>query len=220
MINGLIINAVICIVLSSFYVNIAIANKVNLPIVKLKTDLGNIILELERGRAPLSTCNFIRYVEGGLFDGGAFVRTLQRRKNDIAAPSVIQGAARNAKNRYFLDAFGGVPLETTQKTGLSHLSGTVSMVREEGIDSATSGFFIVVDDSVSLDYGGSRRSDGQGFAAFGRVKSGMNVVRAIQSAPVELAAAAPTKYTGHEWLAPPIKIVSAQVLRFGERCQK
>lgn len=97
--------------------------------------------------------------------------------------------------------FDPVPLERTRDTGLRHVDGTVSMARAAP-DSATSDFFVCIGDQPSLDFGGARNPDGQGFAAFGRVVRGMDVARAIQAAPAE-----------GQSLAPPIAIRTARRLR-------
>jgi peptidyl-prolyl cis-trans isomerase A (cyclophilin A) len=94
--------------------------------------------------------------------------------------------------------FGKISLERTNKTGLRHLVGTISMARDEA-DTATSDFFICVGDQPELDFGGKRNPDGQGFAAFGKVIDGMDVVRKIQQSPAN-----------GQKLTPPIKIISAK----------
>ena len=78
--------------------------------------------------------------------------------------------------------YGPIPLERTSKTGLRHVDGTISMARD-GPETATSEFFICIGDQPELDFGGRRNPDGQGFAAFGRVTAGMEVVRRIQQSP-------------------------------------
>jgi peptidyl-prolyl cis-trans isomerase A (cyclophilin A) len=96
------------------------------------------------------------------------------------------------------DGFPPIPLERTSVTGLQHTDGTISMARGQP-DSATSGWFICINDQPALDFGGARNPDGQGFAAFGRVVQGMDVVRKIQQAPNAEA----------QRLTPPIRIVKA-----------
>jgi peptidyl-prolyl cis-trans isomerase A (cyclophilin A) len=93
-----------------------------------------------------------------------------------------------------------VPLERTSVTGLRHLDGTLSMARD-GPDTATSDFFICIGDQPSLDFGGKRNPDGQGFAAFGHVVGGMDVVRRIQAAPAD-----------GQSLTPPVRIRSITVV--------
>ena len=93
-----------------------------------------------------------------------------------------------------------LPLERTRDTGLRHLDGTLSMARA-GPDTATSDFFICIGDQPELDFGGKRNPDGQGFAAFGRVTKGMDVVRRIQQAPAE-----------GQTLTPPVSILNIERL--------
>jgi peptidyl-prolyl cis-trans isomerase A (cyclophilin A) len=107
---------------------------------------------------------------------------------------VIQAGIDPARER---DGFPAIPLERTSVTGILHKDGTISMARA-GPGTATSDFFICIGDQPSLDFGGARNPDGQGFAAFGRVVSGMDVVRAIHGAPAE-----------GETLTPPITITRA-----------
>ena len=99
--------------------------------------------------------------------------------------------------------FPPIALERTSVTGLLHKDGAISMARGMP-DSATSGWFICINDQPSLDFGGARNPDGQGFAAFGRVVSGMDVVRKIQQAP---SSADRKTNTEAQRLTPPIKII-------------
>lgn len=147
-----------------------------IPNVVIHTDRGDIWLGLHIHAAPATVCNFLRYVQAEAYDGGAFFRTVVAETNANPNPiSVIQAATPAGSD----DAgFGPIPLERTRDTGLRHLAGTISMARD-GPDSATSSFFIVVEDAPALDFGGARNPDGQGFAAFGSVSGGMEVVRAI-----------------------------------------
>ena len=150
------------------------------PIVILHTVQGDIILELDLEHAPVTTCNFLRYVEPGLYAGGSFFRTVVSETNANPNPiDVIQAATPTGSDD---PGFGPIPLERTIDTGQRHAAGTISMARD-GPDTATSSFFIVVKDTPSLDFGGARNPDGQGFAAFGRVISGMEIVQAIHAAP-------------------------------------
>jgi peptidyl-prolyl cis-trans isomerase A (cyclophilin A) len=95
---------------------------------------------------------------------------------------IIQAGIDPAKRS---EGFGPIPLERTSVTGLKHLIGTVSMARGTAADTATSDFFICLDDQPSLDFGGKRFDDAQGAAAFGHVLKGMEVVRRIQQQPVK-----------------------------------
>ena len=178
------------------------------PQVRVQTEIGDIVLELEPRRAPDTTANFLKYVDAGHYDGGTFHRTV-RMNNQPESPvkiEVIQAgvAADKAKQ-----GFPALPLERTSVTGILHKDGVVSMARGTP-DSATSGWFITINDQPSLDFGGARNPDGQGFAAFGRVVSGMDVVRKIQASP-----SSSTMSTNAEAqrLTPPIKIVKVSRLK-------
>jgi peptidyl-prolyl cis-trans isomerase A (cyclophilin A) len=165
--------------------------------VRVQTELGDIVLEIERERAPNTAANFLRYLDAGHYDGGVFHRTV-KMDNQPDSPvkiEVIQAGVNPARAG---EGFPPIPLERTSVTGLRHTNGAISMARGMP-DSATSGWFICINDQPSLDFGGARNPDGQGFAAFGRVVQGMEVVRAIQRAP----------NTDAQRLTPPIKILKA-----------
>ena len=161
--------------------------------VLVDTELGEIELEIYAGRAPLTAANFLKYVNDKHFNGGSFVRTLTPENQRTAeTPIEIIQAVVVAKDK---DAFPAIALERTSFTELKHLDGTVSMARGEP-DSATSSFFICIGDQPALDFGGSRHPDGQGFAAFGKVIRGMDIVRKIHMSRAQ----------GEE-LKPPIRIL-------------
>jgi peptidyl-prolyl cis-trans isomerase A (cyclophilin A) len=143
----------------------------------VKTSLGNITIELYPGKAPLTVANFLKYVDAGLYNGSSFFRavTLKNQPKDSVKIEVIQGGDVDS-----LKEFAPIPLETTTETGLLHKNGTISMARGKPA-SATSSFFICINDQPSLDFGGKRNRDGQGFAAFGRVTEGMDIVKKIQN---------------------------------------
>lgn len=165
-----------------------------IPNVVIHTDHGDILLGLDIYQAPITVCNFLRYVEAGSYTDGSFFRTVVSATNDNPNPiDVIQAATPAGSD----DAgFGAIPLERTRDTGLSHKAGVISMARD-GPDTATSSFFIVVDDTPALDFGGGRNPDGQGFAAFGGVVGGMDVVRTIQALPAtDEAIDAPVRILG------------------------
>lgn len=149
--------------------------------VTVATSAGEFEIEVDLAHAPVTAENFLKYVDGGLYDGGRFHRTV-RPDNQATRPvkiDVIQGAANEAKKGEFRPP---IALERTSVTGLRHTDGAVSMARS-GPDTATHEFFICIGDQPSLDFGGARNPDGQGFAVFGRVTRGMDVVRAIHAAP-------------------------------------
>jgi peptidyl-prolyl cis-trans isomerase A (cyclophilin A) len=165
--------------------------------VLLATELGDIEIEIDVPRAPVTAANFLRYVDSGDYDGGQFHRTVTRENqpDNPVKIEVIQASVAEARKSA---ERAPIPLERTTKTGLSHVDGTLSMARGEP-DSATSSFFICIGEEPELDFGGRRNPDGQGFAAFGRVISGMEVVRKIQASPRE-----------EQRLTPPIRILSAR----------
>ena len=151
--------------------------------VVIETSAGEIEAEIDTVRAPITGANFLKYVDAGLFDGGRFFRTV-RPDNQVDKPvkiAVIQAAASRDKRGQF---FPAIPLERTNATGITHKDGTLSMARSTP-DTARDSFSIVIGDQPEMDFGGARQPDGQGFAAFGRVVAGMDVVRAIQMGPAK-----------------------------------
>ena len=166
--------------------------------VVIHTERGDIALTLDAAHAPISTCNFLRYVEAGRYADGTFFRTVVAATNANPYPiDVIQAQTTAGSDD---PGLGAITLERTRDTGLSHVAGTISMARD-GPDTATSSFFIVTQDTPALDFGGGRNPDGQGFAAFGHVTTGLDLVRAIQALPaVDEAIAEPVKITSVELL--------------------
>jgi peptidyl-prolyl cis-trans isomerase A (cyclophilin A) len=162
-------------------------------LVRVETALGNIDIAVDTKRAPITAGNFLKYVDGGFYDGGRFHRATRPDNYtptppDKPAMEIIQGGINPERRR---DGFPAIPLERTSVTGIKHVVGTVSMARTPAADSARSDFFICLDDQPSLDFGGKRFDDGQGGGAFGRVVKGMDVVRKIQQQPVEKQALTP-----------------------------
>ena len=178
-----------------------------IPLVIIHTDRGDIAVGLRIYEAPETVCNFLRYADAGAYNGGSVFRTVMAETDDNPNPiDVIQAATPSGADD---PGVGPIPLERTRDTGLKHLAGTISMARD-GPDTATSSFFIVVGDAPALDYGGLRHPDGQGFAAFGGVAGGMDVVRAIQALPAS-----------DEQISRPVKILSVKLLtEFPSRCRK
>ncbi|MEZ5759259.1 MAG: peptidylprolyl isomerase [Emcibacteraceae bacterium] len=169
--------------------------------VKLETTMGDIHIELYADKAPITVANFLRYIDGGYFDGGAFYRVVRmdnQQQNRIKI-EVIQGGMSGDSN---IGAFPPIKLERTTKTGIKHEDGTISMARDNP-DSASLEFFICINDQPSLDYGGMRNPDGQGFAAFGKVTKGMDVVRAIQQVKT-IAPNDPNEYTAGQKVMEPV----------------
>lgn len=163
-----------------------------------ETELGNITMEVDVARAPISAANFLKYVDGKFYDGGQVHRAV-RPDNTVRHDIEIQVIQFSIARGRLREQFPAIPLERTSVTGLKHVDGTLSMARS-GPDTANSSFSIVIGDQPSLDFGGKRNADGQGFAAFGRVTAGMDVVKKIQASRT-----AP----GSENLEPVIKVVRA-----------
>jgi peptidyl-prolyl cis-trans isomerase A (cyclophilin A) len=162
--------------------------------VLIQTEKGNIEIELNPAQAPVTVANFLRYVDGKYYDGGRFHRTvtLDNQPDNKIKIEVIQAGIDPDKAKKELEP---IKLERTRDTKISHKNGTISMARD-GPDTATSDFFICIGNQPELDFGGKRNPDGQGFAAFGRVTKGMDVVKKIQAAPAE-----------GQTLSPPVKIL-------------
>ena len=142
----------------------------------ITTELGDITIELYPKKAPVTVANFLKYVDAGLYNGSTFFRsvTMNNQPKDSVKIEVIQGG-----NVDSLKQFPPIAIETTAQTNLRHRNGAISMARS-GPNSATCSFFICINDQPSLDFGGKRNKDGQGFAAFGKVTAGMDVARKIQ----------------------------------------
>jgi peptidyl-prolyl cis-trans isomerase A (cyclophilin A) len=170
--------------------------------VVVETAKGAITIEVDPAHAPITAANFLRYVDGHFYDGGVINRAV-RPENTIRHDVEIQVIQFQIDPARAREVFAPIALERTSVTGLSHKNGTVSMARTSA-DSATASFFITIGDQPELDYGGKRNADGQGFAAFGRVIAGADVVRAIHQSPTGRQGAYAT-----ETLDPTIAIVRA-----------
>lgn len=142
----------------------------------ISTEAGNILIEVFPEQAPVTTANFLQYVERGDFEGASFFRVVRmdNQPNDSIRIEVIQGSFTADEN-----SLPAIPHETTEQSGILHKDGVVSMARSNP-GTASNSFFICINDQPSLDYGGMRNPDGQGFSAFGKVVEGMDVVRKIQ----------------------------------------
>lgn len=148
------------------------------PRVRIQTSIGEIELELDAKQAPKTVANFLHYVHEGWYSDGAFHRTVtaDNQPDNLVKIEVIQASADKQKSKLFPDP---ILLERTRDTGLKHLDGSISMARGAP-DSARDAWFICIGDQPELDFGGNRNQDGQGFAVFGRVVKGMDVVKKIQ----------------------------------------
>jgi peptidyl-prolyl cis-trans isomerase A (cyclophilin A) len=168
--------------------------------VRVATSLGDITIEVDTVRAPTTAANFLKYVDAGFYTNGRFHRVTRKDNYTVSLPNrpmmeIIQGGI-NPERRP--QAFPPIPLERTSVTGITHVTGVVSMARGTAADTATSDFFILLNDQPSLDFGGKRFDDEQGAAAFGRVVAGMEIVSKIQQQPAD-----------GQSLKPPIAILGA-----------
>jgi peptidyl-prolyl cis-trans isomerase A (cyclophilin A) len=164
--------------------------------VAIDTSLGRIVVALDRGHAPITTANFLHYVDTHRLDGESFYRAMHS-----ATSNLIQGGIRSDARKLFPP----IAHEPTSKTGLHNVAGTISMAAA-GPGTARSDFFILVSDVPAFD-AGDPQGDPNGFAAFGHVIEGMDVVKKIFDAPVSA-----TKGEGAmkgQMLDPPVKIVKA-----------
>jgi len=166
----------------------------------IETELGNIEVELYVKEAPVTASNFIRYVKEQRYKEATFYRvvTMDNQPDSKIKIEVVQGGLFEDEHPQMLPP---IIHENTEETGIKHLDGVISMARY-GPGTATSEFFICVGDQPSLDFGGLRNSDYHGFAAFGKVVQGMDVVREIQKQPEE-----------DQYLTPRIKILSIRITR-------
>lgn len=170
--------------------------------VAMVTSQGTILLALDKTHAPLTTANFLKYVDAKKLDGTTFYRAMHLDWGDEPS-GLLQGGLQGIK------VLAPVAHEPTNVTGLHHTSGTISMARYAP-GTATADFTIMIGDVLSLDASPASENPDlrPGFAAFGHVVSGMDVVRKIWDAPRSA-----TKGEGvmrGQMLEPPVKILSAR----------
>jgi peptidyl-prolyl cis-trans isomerase A (cyclophilin A) len=169
--------------------------------VRIVTSEGPILLELEKENAPVTTANFLKYVDLKRYDGISFYRAVA--VPDEPSQGFIQGGIREDARKILPP----IAHEPTTKTGLHHTDGAISMARNAP-GSATSDFFIIVGDMSYMDANPSAPGDNQGYAVFGHVVEGMDVVKKILAAP-----RSPTAGAGvmkGQFLAAPVKILTAR----------
>jgi peptidyl-prolyl cis-trans isomerase A (cyclophilin A) len=174
------------------------APKEDLVPVAIDTSLGRIVVALDRGHAPKTTANFLRYVDTHRYDGETFYRAMPASDG---SPALIQGGIKSDARKLLPP----VAHEPTSKTGLKNVAGAVSMARL-GPGSAKADFFILLNDIPGFDAGGEG-GDADGYAVFGHVVEGMDVVKKIYEAPTN-----PSKGEGvmkGQLLDPPVKIIKA-----------
>jgi peptidyl-prolyl cis-trans isomerase A (cyclophilin A) len=175
------------------------APKDDLVPVAIDTSLGRIVVALDRTHAPVTTANFLHYVDAHRFDGESFYRAMQAP--GMPGGGLIQAGVRSDARKLFPP----IAHEPTSQTGLRNTAGAISMANA-GPGTARADFFILLSEIPSLDAGGPG-GDANGFAVFGRVVEGMDVAKRIFEAPVS-----PTKGEGAmkgQMLDPPVKIVKA-----------
>jgi peptidyl-prolyl cis-trans isomerase A (cyclophilin A) len=171
--------------------------------VTLATELGDITLEIYLSRAPLSAGSFLAHVDKGLYENAMFYRVVSP-DNDNGDPviSVVQGGVPDDD-----ESLPPVTLETTKMTGITHQDGVISLARGAPDSGSGAAFFICLGAQPSLDFGGMRNPDGLGFAAFGRVVAGMDVVRDIHRQDADGHSDSP--YTQGQMLSKPVLILKA-----------
>ena len=153
------------------------------PHVEIQTDFGDIEVEVYPSKAQKSVAAFLSYVDSGLYKNGSFYRVLKEENQPSSAfkSELIQGGIWQTNSRK-VSSLPGIPHETTQQSGILHLNGTVSLARTTP-GTASSEFFICVGDQPSYDYGNNANPDKLGYAAFGRVVKGMDIVKMIHGQP-------------------------------------
>lgn len=173
-----------------------------LPRVVMETPEGKIVVEVDTVRAPKTAANFLRYVDDGLYKGARFYRAVRKDNdpNPKLPMQIIQGGISPAAS-----PLPPVGHETTQATGLKHDDGAISVARLAP-GTAGSEFFIVIGQAPGLDFGPGRNPDGQGYAVFGHVVEGMDVVRRINTGP----AGGGDSYTTGQVLTAPVPITSVK----------
>jgi peptidyl-prolyl cis-trans isomerase A (cyclophilin A) len=173
-----------------------------LPRVKLETAQGDIVIELETEKAPITAKNFLRYVDKGLFNGATFYRASRPKDYTATDYGSVQGGLQNDPKK----VLPPIAHEPTTKTGLHHTNGVISMGRHAP-GTAQADFFICLGDQTYLDADPKDPKANPGFAAFGHVVSGLEVVQKIIGLPVD-----PNKGEGvmkGEMLKAPVKITRA-----------
>ncbi len=170
--------------------------------VAIETAVGTITVELYGDKAPITVGNFLRYVDEKRFDGGEFYRTV--RVEALPNAGLVQGGCHGDRKRLLPP----IAHEPTSQTGLRHKVGTLSMPRRE-LGSANGEFFICLEDAPWYDVNPIKPGDNLGYAAFGQVIEGMDVVLAIHAMPVSATEGADYGMAG-QILDPPVKFRSAR----------
>lgn len=153
------------------------------PTIKIESIFGNIYVELYPDKAPKTVAGFLSFVDSGYFKNTSFYRILKREEQPSNAfkTDLIQGGLWET-NLKLEQKIHGLPLETTKETGILHKTGVISLARSTP-ESGKTEFFICLGDQPVYDYGGEASNDKLGYAAFGKVVKGMDVVKKIHSQP-------------------------------------
>lgn len=172
------------------------------PHVLIETNFGDIEVELYPDKAPKSVAAFLSYVDSGFYKKSSFYRVLKEEDQPSGSfkSELIQGGIWQTNYKKGI-SLAGIPHEPTNKTGILHKEGTISLARTTP-GTASSEFFICVGDQPAYDYGGDANPDRQGFAAFGKVFKGMNIVRKIYKQP-----------DNNESFDPPIEILDIKRIK-------
>src|SRR5262245_12829741 len=170
------------------------------PVIEIKTDFGSITAELYADKAPITVANFLRYITEKKVHNPTFYRVVRTEPDNQPDKDVkiqvLQGGLTDVPD----EVLPKIAHETTKMTGVLHKDGVLSMARDEP-GTATHHFSICIGDQPELDFGGKRNPDGQGFAAFGKVTKGMDVVKKIHEQPAQ-----------GQSLRPKIKMLEVSVL--------
>lgn len=172
----------IFLVIIAFYFVCCSSPQYKNPHVVIETKFGKIEVELYPDQAPKSVAAFLRFVDSGCYKNASFYRVLNDDNQPSNAPKseLIQGGIWKTNNK-LATAIAGIPHEPTNQTKILHTDGVISLARAEPGTAGTE-FFICIGNQPGFDYGGINNADGQGYAAFGKVVKGMNVVHSIYNA--------------------------------------
>jgi peptidyl-prolyl cis-trans isomerase A (cyclophilin A) len=152
--------------------------------VRIATPLGNVLLRVFPAKAPVTAGSFLKHVDAGRFASAAFYRVVRHDNDPTQQPiQVVQGGLMD-----LMESFERLVHEPTHVTGLRHIDGTVSAARREIGNATAASFFVCVGEQPALDFGGLRSSDGQGYAAFGFVVDGLDIIRRIHALPTKTIA--------------------------------
>ena len=173
---------VVAIILATIIVSCSSQRQGN-PHIEIRTRIGDIEVELFPDKAPQTVAAILSYIDSGLYENASFYRVLNfaNQPSDAPKAELIQGGLWN-KKEVQRDLLKGIPHESTQQTGIHHTNGVISLARQEP-GTGTTEFFICIGDQPGFDFGGENNPDKQGYAAFGKVVKGMDIVRRIYDLP-------------------------------------